>query len=190
LCDAAGERKNVVDARVLRSKTKIREAFVTLLQNQELKDVTVRDVAALSGVGYSTFYRHYATKEDLIAEIAEFEVSGLFDISYPALRSGPALAVCRFFAEQVAMRRSLWTALTSSMASPILRKTLIAGMLSNTDPAQIGSGFLPREFGASMCGTILVELLTWWLRQKQFSSTDYLAEAIDRMIVEPAFHCW
>jgi AcrR family transcriptional regulator len=180
----------VVDARVVRSKASIRDAFVTLLQNQELKDVTVRDVSVLSGVGYSTFYRHYATKEDLIAEIAELEVNTLFDISYPALRSGPPLEVCRFFAQQVDMRRHLWTALTSSMAAPILRKTLIAGMLRNADNTQIGSGFLPREFGAAMCGTILVELLTWWLRQKEFCSPEYLAEAIDRVIVEPVFHCW
>jgi AcrR family transcriptional regulator len=180
----------VVDARVLRSKASIRDAFVTLLQNQDLKDVTVRAVSDLSGVGYSTFYRHYETREDLIAEIAALEVNALFDISYPALRSGPTIDVCRFFAQQVQMRRQLWTALTSAMASPILRKTLIAGMLKHADNAQIGSGFLPREFGASMCGTILVELLTWWLRQKEFSSPDYLAEAIDRVIVEPAFHCW
>ena len=108
----------MVDARVLRSKASIRDAFVTLLQNQDLKDVTVRAVSDLSGVGYSTFYRHYATREDLIAEIAALEVNVLFDITYPALRSGPTLEVCRFFAQQVEMRRQLWTALTSAMAWP------------------------------------------------------------------------
>jgi AcrR family transcriptional regulator len=182
----------VVDTRILRSKAKIRDAFLNLLRKQELKDVTVQDVSDLSGVGYSTFYRHYATKEDLIAEIAELEVTELFDISYPALRAGPSIAVCRFFAQQIEKRRNLWTALTSAMAAPILRKKLIAGMLRNYEPdvTQIGSGFLPHDLTASMCGTIMVELLTWWLRQKEVTSTDYLAEAIDRMIVKPAFFCW
>jgi AcrR family transcriptional regulator len=187
----SSERKDVVDARVLRSKAKIREAFVNLLQNQELKDVRVQDVSVLSGVGYSTFYRHYATREDLIAEIAEFEVTGLFEVSYPALRAGPSsIAVCRFFARHIDERRHLWTALTSSMAAPILRRTLIAGMLRASGNAEIGSGFLPRDFSASMAGSIMVELLTWWLRQKEYPSVDFLAEAIDRMIVKPAFYCW
>ena len=181
----------MVDARVLRSKAKIREAFVNLLQNQELKDVRVQDVSVLSGVGYSTFYRHYATREDLIAEIAEFEVSGLFEITYPALRAGPSsLAVCRFFACHIDERRHLWTALTSSMAAPILRRIMVTGMLKASDNAPIGSGFLPRDFSASMAGSIMVELLSWWLRQKEDSSVDFLAEAIDRMIVKPAFYCW
>lgn len=182
----------MVDARVLRSRAKIRETFVELLQNQKLEDVTVRDVSVASGVGYSTFYRHYATKEELISEIAEFEVTELFDITYPALRAGPSLAVCRVFARQIDLRRNLWTALTSGIASPILRKTLTAGMLKyyDADNIQIGSGFLPHDFTASMCGTIMVELLTWWLRQKKASSPEYLAEAIDRMIVKPTFFCW
>jgi AcrR family transcriptional regulator len=181
----------VVDARVLRSKARIREAFVSLLQSQELKDVRVKDVSVLSGVGYSTFYRHYATREDLIAEIAEFEVTWLFEVTYPALRAGPSsIAVCRFFASHIAERRHLWTALTSSMAAPILRRIMVAGMLKSPSVAPIGSGFLPRDFSASVAGSILVELLSWWLRQKEHSSVDFLAEAIDRMIVKPAFYCW
>jgi AcrR family transcriptional regulator len=180
----------VVDARVLRSKAKIREAFVNLLQNQELKDVTVQAVSEASGVGYSTFYRHYATREMLIAEIAEFEVNHIFEMTYPSLMSGPAIEVCRVFAHHVESRRLLWTALTSVMASSILREKIVAGMLKFADRNSIGSGFLPIDLSASLSGTILVELLTWWLRQTTSRSPDYLAEAIDRVLIEPVFKCW
>ena len=180
----------MVDARILKSKAKVRASFIELLQTRELKDVTIRDVSALSGVGYSTFYRHYATKEELLAEIAEFEVSELVDQSYPALLAGPAIEVCRFTARHIESRRKLWTALTSGTAAAILREKITAATLKYASHAKIGSGFFPLEMGGAMSATIMVELLGWWLRQDEHSSPEYLAEALDRMIVEPAFKCW
>jgi AcrR family transcriptional regulator len=180
----------VVDARILRSKDKIRATFIDLLQIRELEEVTIRDVSTASGVGYSTYYRHYATKEELLTEIAEFEVSELVDLTYPLLLTRPAIDACRTCALHVESRRRLWTALTSGTASAILREKLTAGLLKYASHAKIGSGFLPLSISAAMCSTIMVELLTWWLRQEEHSSPEYLAEALDRMIVEPAFQCW
>ncbi len=42
----------------------INAAFVSLLQNKELRDVTVTDICELAGIERSTFYAHY---EDVLA---------------------------------------------------------------------------------------------------------------------------
>jgi AcrR family transcriptional regulator len=48
------------DVRVRRNKAALREALLELLQNQPLEQISIRDIAAAAGVGYTTCYRHYA----------------------------------------------------------------------------------------------------------------------------------
>jgi AcrR family transcriptional regulator len=183
-------REKKEDPRVQRSRDKIRAAFVEILQTRELQDVNVRDVAASSDVGYSTFYRHYETKEQLVAEIARTEADALTEATLAALLSGPSHVACRVSARFICERRNTWTALTAGTAAAILREQLLAVMLESGDRYHIPSGFLPRTITASICATIVVDLLTWWLRQTEHSDSAHLAQAIDRMVAQPYIKCW
>ena len=57
------------DPRVLRTKRKLREAIVGLMQERELRQITVRDLVERAGINRATFYRHYAIPKDVLAEI-------------------------------------------------------------------------------------------------------------------------
>jgi AcrR family transcriptional regulator len=183
-------REKREDPRVQRSREKIRAAFVDLLQTRELQDFNIHDVAAASDVGYSTFYRHYETKEQLVAEIARAEADALTKATLAALLSGPSHVACRVSARFICEHKNIWIALTAGSAAAILREQLLAVMLESGDRYHIPSGFLPSAITASICATIVVDLFTWWLRQAEHTDPDHLAQAIDRMIAQPYIKCW
>jgi AcrR family transcriptional regulator len=59
-----GSRKE--DRRVTYTKTALRNALVTLMQNQHISEITVKSICALADVNRSTFYLHYHDQYDLL----------------------------------------------------------------------------------------------------------------------------
>jgi len=57
-----------VDARVQRSMSAVLAACVDLMVERGLHAVTVDSIAARSGVAKSTIYRHWSTRDDVIAD--------------------------------------------------------------------------------------------------------------------------
>ncbi len=47
-------------------------ALLELLERQPLEAITIREITDAAGVGYATFYRHYATKAALLDGKREF----------------------------------------------------------------------------------------------------------------------
>ena len=63
------------------SQDKIERAFIELLQNHEIKDITVSDLIKMTGLNRSTFYANYIDIFDLAdktREKLENEFSNLF----------------------------------------------------------------------------------------------------------------
>lgn len=67
-----------IDARVQRTRTAIREALVSLVEEDGLGAVTHHRVAERSGLGRATIYRHCPTVEALVQEAV-----GCIDIALP-----------------------------------------------------------------------------------------------------------
>lgn len=60
-----------IDRRIRKSQIAIRDAFIELLQHQQLEQVTVQQIADLSDVNRSTFYTHYYDKYDLLEKLED-----------------------------------------------------------------------------------------------------------------------
>lgn len=62
-----------IDARIARTRERLGDALVALLQEKEFDTITVQQVLDRAGVGRSTFYVHYRDKEDLfLSDVDEF----------------------------------------------------------------------------------------------------------------------
>jgi len=48
------------------SKRMIADAFMRLLQNDSLEDITISQIAAEARMGRNTFYNHFQKKEDIL----------------------------------------------------------------------------------------------------------------------------
>ena len=65
------ETAKKVDLRVIKTKKAIRLAFTELMSRKPLEEITVSDVAAEAMINRKTFYAHYASIFDIIAEIED-----------------------------------------------------------------------------------------------------------------------
>lgn len=55
----------------------IEQAFIQLLQNNKLQDITVSDITRRAGVSRTAFYKNYQTKEDVVNSILNKKFSYL-----------------------------------------------------------------------------------------------------------------
>jgi AcrR family transcriptional regulator len=58
--------ENMADARVVRTKKNIRNAFVEILMEKPFDEITVTELCEKAGISRITFYTHYADKYELV----------------------------------------------------------------------------------------------------------------------------
>lgn len=79
-------KESHADRRVRRSKKALKNALITLMDQKELKDITIINIVELADVNRGTFYRHYQWKEDLLEDLANDVLEDLiFAYRFPYL---------------------------------------------------------------------------------------------------------
>ena len=176
----------VTDLRMLRTRQALRRALLALLDRNQLDQITIRDIVAEAGVGYATFFRHHASKEELLNEIAAEQVGSLMALTLPLLDPTDTRVSCLALAKYVDKHRALWSALLTGGAAGTLRAEFIR--LAQEAAANVRSNeWIPVEHGAVYGVTATIEILTWWLRRPAGEYTpEQVAEFIDRLVVAPA----
>lgn len=66
-----------VDRRVRRSRAAIRAAFLELIMEKEFSQITVKELAERADINRKTFYMHYSSLDDVLAEVEEIYASEL-----------------------------------------------------------------------------------------------------------------
>jgi len=174
------------DARVLRSRMRIRAAFLELLQSTPLEQITIRQICAKASINYVTFLRHYLTKESLLEDIAADEVRELVALTLPVFTAenieSAAVTLCTYVDDH----RALWTTLLAGGAAATIRSTLIELSREVSNTQTTSADWPPKDVAVSIFVASTVELLTWWLQQKQPAPVSEVAQIFAGFIVTPA----
>ena len=174
----------MVDLRVRRSREGLRTALLDLLESRAFEDITIREVTARAGVGYTTFFRHYPGKEALLDDVAAGEIRSLTEHALPIYDSGYPASACLALCSYVERHRALWSALLTGGAAAIVREE----MLKQSREAIVtrsSSQSLPSDLGTALAVAVIVELLSWWLRQPDPWPAAQLAEIMNRTAIAP-----
>lgn len=62
---------NELDRRTLKTRQSIHEAMFSLMQEKQYNKITIQDIIDRANVGRSTFYSHFATKDELLLSSVE-----------------------------------------------------------------------------------------------------------------------
>ena len=157
------------DPRVARTRDRLGDALIELIQQKPFDAITVQDVLDRAGVGRSTFYAHYKDKDDLLlSDVDEF----FRDVSMQIAESGETserLVPAREFFHHLAGARPLLAAFAESgrdreiweLAQGHFARGIAHRLGSLPRAAPIPEG--EREVRAQALAGSFVALIHWWL---------------------------
>jgi AcrR family transcriptional regulator len=149
---------NPQDPRALRTRQALREALVSLIIERGWDAIGIRDVCQRAGIGRSTFYTHFADREELL-------LAGYDDLRKMLRRASAAegrrralaftLPLLEHAEENKRMFRALVGRRSSEMAKSGLLRLIIE--LTREDLAPLGEATAQYVAGA------FFQLLVWWV---------------------------
>lgn len=174
------------DARQLRSRKALTGAMLELLEEKPFDQVTIREISARAGTGYATFFRHYPTKEALLADIAAEEISDLLAMTTPLLYDVNSLESTKALCRNVAGQRKLWAALLTGGAASTVRAEFIRQARELSRTANAPESWLPADLAVVYGTGGTIDLLAWWLSQDEDEYTpEEIAGILNRLIISP-----
>lgn len=151
------------DRRVQRTHRMLSEALIELVLERGWDSVSVQDVCERADVGRSTFYTHFADKEDLL--VGGLHGLGRFLRAQAAATSDKPLAFVRGLIDHVDEQRRLARAMVGKRSGQVMqqrfRQLLIDLVREDLEPLAPGSRHL--DASVRYVAGALFELLIWWL---------------------------
>lgn len=176
------------DRRVERTKRSLLEAFFSLMIEKGYDACGVADIVQRANVGRSTFYAHYADKEDLLQDSLRGLKQHLLDASAqldPRAESvHPALLFSLPMLEHILDARALFTALASKGTGAVVQKELhlmlselVLERLQTSEVSLPGPPALVAEF---VVGAFLA-VCFWWMNGREELSPKEIDRVFQRL---------
>ena len=171
------------DARALRSREALKSAMLRLIERCTFEQISIRDITAEAAVSYPVFFRRYATKEELLGDIAAQEVQTLLGLTSSIVKPRSTEPSSRIICEFVQSHRKLWTTLLTTGATSIMRGEFIriAKELAHTRGRV--NPWLPVDLASAFVVSGIFEILSWWLQQPESYPIDNVVTFIDVLVV-------
>ena len=176
-------QSKVPDRRIRRTRKAIRTALTSLLARKGLEQVTVKDIADEADIGYTTFFRHFPSKEEAVADLANSAAQSLVGEALPLIRTGGSRESCLALCNHIDGNRTIWSALLNGGAAILVREALIEQTVERADEWPVEIDWLPREAGTALATGLVIETMTWWLSKAKQLSPDQVAEIMDRLFI-------
>lgn len=160
------------DRRVRRTHAALRGALIHLVEDRELSQISVADVAERAGVSRSTFYDHYRD----VHELAEAACTGMIDELVEVMtvlggdpETGDPIESLQTFFTALAEHASLYRSLLGPQGSArvidhIRRRMAAAGLKRSTGKAMVAPDD-PQNVPAAFVAGALVGVATDWLQR-------------------------
>lgn len=194
LCDTVAHstttsgRSTAKDARAARSGAALRDALLRLLGSKPFDQITVRDICAEAGVHYATFFRHHPGKEALLESVATDQIAASVALTLPIKDAGDDRGSLDALCAYVEDHRALWSILLNGGAGAAMREEWLRQARVVAETREAVRSWLPKELGTICSTSLIVETISWWLRQPEGNwSAAHVADILDRLISASTF---
>jgi AcrR family transcriptional regulator len=177
--------KRATDARAVRTRDALRQALLALLDRKALDEITIRDICALANVGYTTFFRHYPTKESLLGELAQEQMRQLVELAQAVTAISDTRSGARALCNYVDQHRTLWATLLTGGAAGVMRDEFMRLSQEVASTRIATDAWPPADLAAILVVSSTIELLTWWLRSEHPLSAEQVADILETTIIMP-----
>lgn len=153
------------DRRVLRTRTALRDALLSLLPERGWDELSVQDICARANVGRSTFYMHFQGKEQLL----EGGLNDLRDLlrAEAGRHRDPAemLPFAHGLIAHIDQQRRLFGSIIGRRGGHVVQQRFrdMVLQLVEQDLARFAGAGWRRDASAHYIAGALVALLAWWI---------------------------
>lgn len=181
------ETERPADRRVLRTRRLLTDALIALSLETGYESVTIRDITERAGVGYATFFRHYAAKEALLADVLEAFLEELFGLVLTQSAAGDPVTMGRIIFEHAKRHRELYLLLMDSQgSSDLLNRVLQVGREGIARFAEpLPDSPVPFDIAANHVITSFISLIAWWLEHDTPYSPEEMGHVYSELIMKP-----
>ena len=153
------------DRRVMRTRATLREALITLIQQRGWDDISVQDVCDQANIGRSTFYTHFADKEELLLVGFDALRRGLREIAQSGVLGDKAIAFSGALLAHAHDNLRIFRVLAGKRTGEVVRKhfrQLVLDLTKEELLASLATG--PRlDATAHYISGGFLELMAWWV---------------------------
>lgn len=157
--------------------------MLSLLAEKAFEAITVREIAERAGIGYATFFRHYAGLEECLGDVAAEQIDQLLAHTVPLFDVADSLASCEALCAYVETEHILWHALLAGGAWPRVRATFIAKAEALVPRLGRDESDIPPDLAVIFATSGVLDILSWWLRGGMRRPPAEIAGFIDRLAV-------
>lgn len=170
------------DRRVRRTRHRLKEALLQLIEERSYDRITVADITNHADVGRSTFYSHFDSKEELLFDGFE---AGLRALATPGPAGGAGFRFSLPLLRHIATQRRFALATLGRNANSAIQQTItrILGDLVRLELERASPAPDPaRE--AQVHGVVgaFRGLVTWWLTSDSRMGPEALDQVFQRLV--------
>lgn len=166
--------KHSIDRRVARTRAMLQDALISLIVKKGYEAITIEDICEAANVGRSTFYAHYASKDDLKRSGLEHLRRALVDRQRHTLATqenvrdrhlGFGLALFEHARDHLDLYRALVGTRGGAVALGTIRQILSDLVRDELAAAadKKSADVVPREIVVEYVVGAYMAVLTWWL---------------------------
>lgn len=166
-----------------RSIQALQKSLLELLQHKPLDQIGLKEITDQAGLSHVTFFRRFASKEDLLKHTAEEEVQNLLRLGQSAIANetpDSSRAMC----DHVQARRSLWRTLLTGGAVPVMREEFMRISAEIAEVRGRANPWIPLDLAVPFVAAGIFEILAWWMRQPDDYPEENVITLFDSLIID------
>ncbi|HUF38453.1 MAG TPA: TetR/AcrR family transcriptional regulator [Anaerolineales bacterium] len=182
-----------VDRRVRRTKKLLKEALVALTLERGYEDITIQDITDRADIGYRTFFRHYADKDELLKAVLasiQMELRELMALPPPEVFANTENDVAEFTDNAVLFRHvrehcDLYRVLLRSERT-IVESVMDFSMIQlKKNFGDLPESAVPLDIIANHVIGATIAMVRWWLDDDMKQSPEQMGDYHTRLVLRP-----
>jgi len=171
---AAASEKRVKDRRIERTRALLRDALASLIHEKSYDAISVQEILDRANVGRSTFYTHFADKDELLASGLQAMLRSIRSSAPSSVRQHEKIVWFslpvfeHIHGNQGAGERQPMGARARAILHEHLQKAL-AGLIAEDVRREFqgrGKGELPPDLLAQYVASTFILVLNWWTESR------------------------
>lgn len=171
--------------RPAQTRATLKKALLDLLKQAHFSDLTIRKVCAFADVGYTTFFRYYSSLEELLQEIISEELKEVMAPTLPLALEFNHHDAAVALLESIDRNSDVWNSILSGGVTNVLQEEFQRFSWEVVDMYEQGTSWPPPDIATKLVIGSTIELLSWWLPQKEKIGINEIVELFEELIIYP-----